>query len=80
LARTRAVLTQHHEVFFPFTVVEVVAMGRSPWRGTPAAENDERVISESLAATDAGHLSARTVPALSGGERARVALARVLAQ
>ena len=32
LARVRAVLLQQHEVFFPFTVREVVEMGRAPWR------------------------------------------------
>ncbi|MBF6273357.1 heme ABC transporter ATP-binding protein [Nocardia sp. 852002-20019_SCH5090214] len=80
MARRRAVLPQNHTVGFPFTVREVVAMGRSPWARTPRQEFDDRVIAAALAATDMEHLAARPFPALSGGERARAALARVLAQ
>lgn len=80
LARVRAVLLQQHEVFFPFTVREVVEMGRAPWRGTAAEDDDERMIAEAMALTDITALASRAVPSLSGGERARAALARVLAQ
>ncbi|KQW08333.1 hemin ABC transporter ATP-binding protein [Leifsonia sp. Root4] len=80
LARVRAVLLQQHEVFFPFTVREVVEMGRAPWRGTAAEDDDERMIAEAMALTDITALASRSVPSLSGGERARAALARVLAQ
>ncbi|RXZ47416.1 heme ABC transporter ATP-binding protein [Agromyces fucosus] len=80
LARLRAVLTQEHTVSFPFPVREIVAMGRHPWAGSAAAEHDDREIDAAMAATDVSHLAARTVPSLSGGERARVALARVIAQ
>ncbi|MEV0074965.1 heme ABC transporter ATP-binding protein [Nocardia neocaledoniensis] len=80
MARRRAVLPQAHAVGFPFTAREVVAMGRAPWLRTPAADRDEELIAASLSATDVGHLAGRVFPSLSGGERARVALARVLAQ
>jgi iron complex transport system ATP-binding protein len=80
MARRRAVLPQTHTVGFPFTAREVVAMGRAPWARTPRREDDEAAIETALAATDVSHLAARAFPALSGGERARVALARVLAQ
>ncbi|MFC6010356.1 heme ABC transporter ATP-binding protein [Nocardia lasii] len=80
MARRRAVLPQAHAVGFPFTAREVVAMGRSPWLHTPAAAEDAALIAAALAATDVTHLAARIFPSLSGGERARVALARVLAQ
>ena len=80
LARQRAVLLQANPVAFPFPAVEVVRMGRSPWRGTAVEAHDEAAVREALAATDAVHLQARPVPSLSGGEQARVALARVLAQ
>lgn len=79
LALRRAVMTQDVTLSFPFLVHEVVAMGRSPWRGTAAADDDE-VVAASMAATDVTHLAGRAFPTLSGGERARVALARVLAQ
>ncbi len=80
MARRRAVLPQTHTVGFPFTAREVVAMGRAPWARTTRQDDDETAIAAALAATDTEHLAARPFPALSGGERARVALARVLAQ
>ncbi|WP_425296332.1 heme ABC transporter ATP-binding protein [Nocardia asiatica] len=80
MARRRAVLPQTHTVGFPFTAREVVAMGRAPWVRTERRELDEEHIAAAMAATDVEHLAARSFPTLSGGERARVALARVLAQ
>ncbi|WP_327117010.1 heme ABC transporter ATP-binding protein [Nocardia sp. NBC_01730] len=80
MARRRAVLPQSHTVGFPFTAREVVAMGRAPWVRTERRERDEEQIAAAMAATDVEHLAARSFPTLSGGERARVALARVLAQ
>lgn len=80
LARRRAVLLQQNAVFFPFTVREVVDMGRSPWVGTPQSDDDEPAVAEALAATSTLGFVDRHVPTLSGGERARVAFARVLAQ
>ena len=80
IAMRRAVMTQDVMLSFPFTVREVVAMGRSPWRGTAAEDNDEAIVTESLAATDVEHLAPRQFTTLSGGEKARVALSRILAQ
>ena len=80
LARRRAVLLQQNAVSFPFTVAQVVEMGRAPWARTPRASDDEAAISEAMADTDVASMAARTLPSLSGGERARVALARVIAQ
>jgi iron complex transport system ATP-binding protein len=80
LARRRAVLPQQIQLGFPFLVEEVVAMGRSPWAGTDAADDDEAAVAAGLEAADAGELVGRRFTTLSGGERARVALARVLAQ
>lgn len=80
LAMRRAVLLQQVTLSFPFTAVDVVRMGRSPWRGTPLEEADDEAVAAAMAATDVGHLAERHFTSLSGGERARVALARVLAQ
>ncbi|WP_314649127.1 heme ABC transporter ATP-binding protein [uncultured Microbacterium sp.] len=80
LARQRAVLLQENTVTFPFTVEQVVRMGRAPWARSAEADDDDEIVAESLAATEVAPLSARAVTSLSGGERARVALARVLAQ
>lgn len=80
LARRRTVLPQTTTVSFPFTVREVVAMGRAPWAGTDAAHDDEAVVDEALLMADVVALADRRFPTLSGGERGRVALARALAQ
>ncbi|MDM4763939.1 heme ABC transporter ATP-binding protein [Galbitalea sp. SE-J8] len=80
LARRRSVLTQDNGVAFPFTVREIVEMGRSPWSRTASRGDDESAIAAALAETDIGHLVDRRFTSLSGGERARVSLARVLAQ
>ncbi|MFZ9853111.1 MAG: heme ABC transporter ATP-binding protein [Ilumatobacteraceae bacterium] len=80
LARRRAVLSQSNTVAFPFSVAEVVTMGRFPWSAQSSAATDQRIVAESMAATDVSHLARRRITTLSGGEAARVALARVLAQ
>jgi iron complex transport system ATP-binding protein len=80
LARLRAVLTQENSVSFPFRVSEVVAMGRSPWARLAESRDDVAVVNAALAATDVAHLGDRRYTTLSGGEKARVSLARVLAQ
>ncbi|MGV8858643.1 heme ABC transporter ATP-binding protein [Rhodoglobus sp.] len=80
LAQLRAVLTQENSVSFPFRVSEVVAMGRSPWARSVESRDDVAVVNAALEATDVAHLGARRYTTLSGGEKARVSLARVLAQ
>lgn len=81
LARHRAVMTQQTQVAFGFTVREVVAMGRTPWRGErSSAAQDDAMVGQALADVDLLELAERPVQALSGGELSRVAMARVLAQ
>lgn len=80
LARRRAVLPQQHAVGFAFTALQVVRMGRAAWARTDRSRDDETTVAAALAEADVTHLAHRPFPALSGGERARVALARVLAQ
>lgn len=80
LARIRSVLTQENTVSFAFRVQQVVEMGRSPWGRTPDYENDRSAVAEAMATTDVTHLADRRYTSLSGGEKARVSLARVLAQ
>ncbi len=79
-ARLRAVMTQENHVSFAFTVEQVVALGRSPWRNHSTPDQDAQAVAAALERVDAEHLRERPVTQLSGGERARVALARVLAQ
>jgi len=80
LARQRAVLTQENQVAFAFGVEDVVMMGRAPWRGREEDAQDEAVVADALRQADVEHLRGRVFPSLSGGEKARVSLARVLAQ
>jgi iron complex transport system ATP-binding protein len=79
-ARQRSVLMQSNEVSFPFTVAEIVEMGRAPWARTTSLADDNKAIAEALEKADVEHLVERRFNQLSGGERARVSLARVLAQ
>lgn len=80
LALRRAVLPQSATLAFPFTVGEVVQMGRAPWARTPAEDEDEEAIAEAMDQAEVTEFADRPFSALSGGERARVALARALAQ
>ncbi|WP_233625384.1 heme ABC transporter ATP-binding protein [Actinoplanes sp. ATCC 53533] len=80
LARRRAVLPQRSTLSFPFTVRDVVRMGRAPWRGRPESAADDEIVAEAMRRTGTAAFGARPFPALSGGEQARTALARILAQ
>ena len=79
-ARRRAVLPQETTLAFAFTALEIVLLGRSPYCGGNPGAVDRGVAREALRRTDALHLALRSYPTLSGGERARVMLARVIAQ
>lgn len=79
LALQRAVMLQDTAVAFDFNVQEVVELGRYPHRLEPVADEAD-IVSQAMLITDVAHLWHRRVNSLSGGERARVQLARVLAQ
>jgi iron complex transport system ATP-binding protein len=81
-ARRLAYVPQTVSTVFPFTALEVVLTGRSPYTTRFRFESgrDLEVARGALAAVDASHLEARPVTELSGGERQLVALARALAQ
>lgn len=79
-ALRRAVLPQSNPLSFPFRVREVVEMGRAPWRGRATAAQDAAAVRRATDCTAVTDLADRTYPSLSGGEAARVSLARVLAQ
>lgn len=82
-ARARAIgyLPQDHLVHWDVTARDLVALGRAPHRSPFASESeaDRAAVADALAATDSADFADRGVLTLSGGERARVLLARVLA-
>lgn len=83
LARTIAVLPQHAESSFDFTVREVVALGRYPfYKGLlkQSTAKDDEMVERSMAFTGVERFADKSIQSLSGGERQRVLLAKALAQ
>ena len=80
LAQRRAVLPQESHLAFAFPVREVVMMGRFPHLQGSETPRDREIGDAALARLELTALADRPYPALSGGEKQRVQLARVLAQ
>ena len=78
-AQQRAVLPQSETLRSAYTAAQVVELGRLPCtQHRPQCESE--IVRQALQSAGVVHLSARKYPTLSGGERSRVQLARVLAQ
>lgn len=81
LAQRLAVVPQETAIIFPFTVSEIVLMGRAPHLQTILErEEDFEIADEAMKMTGVEHLASRPVTNLSGGERQGVMIARALAQ
>lgn len=83
LAQTMGVLSQNYSVNYPFTVGEVVRLGRyaySPGVFSRKSGQDEEKVQNALKLTGLTELVGRSVLTLSGGEMQRVFLAQVFAQ
>ncbi|KAF1367454.1 heme ABC transporter ATP-binding protein [Yokenella regensburgei] len=76
LAKVRAVMRQNSHLAFPFSVMEVIRMGRHPHRAHNARDESEYIIE----LCGCQNLSSRDYRSLSGGELQRVQLARLLVQ
>ena len=85
LAATVGYLAQMPQAHWPLPLEELVALGRLPhggWQGLTGRsldESDAEAVARALDDCDVAHLATHPVNTLSGGERARGLLARVLA-
>ena len=78
LSRRLAILHQQSSLDFPFKVDEVIEMGRYPCNSSDSV--NKNIVSEVKAKLALDDLAGRTYTTLSGGEKQRVQIARVVAQ
>ena len=82
LAQNVAVVYQEEPAVFPYKVIDVVKLGRSPYVsafGAPTKQ-DELIADDALNRLGLSHLRDRTYTEISGGERQMVLIARAIAQ
>lgn len=81
-AKKMAVVSQHNDYSFDFSVFEIVLMGRSPHKRFMERDNgrDFEIVRNSLEQVGMTQYENRSFSSLSGGERQRIILARALAQ
>lgn len=81
-ARQVAVVTQEAAGDLPFTVADIVLLGRTPHLGSFRRHSalDRQVVADAVERVGVGHLTDRVFADLSGGEKQRVLIARALAQ
>jgi iron complex transport system ATP-binding protein len=82
MSRLFAVVPQESQVNFPFTVAEIVLMGRASHHNPLGLEGERDLVAarQSMEATETLPLADRYLHELSGGEKQRVMIARALAQ
>jgi iron complex transport system ATP-binding protein len=82
IAKRIGVVAQETHLLFPFSVMEIVLMGRSPYLGHLMfeSEKDLEIARKAMEWTETLPFSDRPIDELSGGERKRVFIARALAQ
>lgn len=79
-AKSVAWLPQAREIAWPITVEALIALGRLPHQGARLNDNDQAAIDNAIARMGLEAFRTRIATQLSGGEQARVLIARALAQ
>lgn len=80
LSKHKAKFSQHNSNDIPLEVKDVVMMGRYPYFDAQPGQEDHEAMNNMMYETDVFHLKDREYNTLSGGEKQRVHLSRVLAQ
>lgn len=80
LAKLMGYVPQSSRNTFPFTVFDVVVMGRRPYIQWSLGEKDKEIVAQILEYLGIGNLAMRYFNELSGGEQQKVIIARALAQ
>jgi len=80
LSMHKAKFSQHNSNEIPLQVKDVVMMGRYPYFDSQPGKEDFEAMNKHLDETDIYHLKDREYSTLSGGEKQRVHLSRVMAQ
>lgn len=82
IARKIAYVPQKNFSIFPFSVYEIVMMGRTPYLNTMGFESeaDKEIVNEALSTMQIENLKNKGINEISGGEAQRVFIARALAQ
>jgi iron complex transport system ATP-binding protein len=82
IAKEVGVVAQNTVITFPFTVLDMVLMGRFPSleRFENESKDDLKIAMDAMEATSVTYLASRPIDEISGGERQRVIIARALAQ
>lgn len=82
LAKTISYVPQMNYSIFPYSVYEIVMMGRTPYLNLLGFEKseDRKVVEKALAQLEIEHLAHKGINEISGGEAQRVFIARALAQ
>ncbi|SHK40488.1 ABC transporter ATP-binding protein [Tepidibacter formicigenes] len=82
LSKNFAIISQNEDIKFPFTCLEIVMMGRNPFRERmkKLSEKDLDIVYKAMKITDTLKFSDSLITQISGGEFQRVILARALTQ
>ncbi|MGY0372031.1 heme ABC transporter ATP-binding protein [Clostridium sp. JNZ J1-5] len=82
LSKKLAVVPQHSNIDFDFSVMDIVLMGRAPYisRFSTESEKDIELTKKAMEMTNVWHLRSKSINSISGGERQRVMIARAICQ